>query len=66
VAHLAGLGGLRAGLDASWATDIVWTMLSFETYEALVIDRAWPADEFASWARDALSATILRQPSASD
>jgi hypothetical protein len=63
--HLSGLGALRGELVVARATDIVWTMLSFETYEALVIERGWLPDEFAAWARDALRATILKPPSAS-
>ena len=59
VGHLAGLGVLRDGLGAARATDIMWTVLSLENYEALVLDRGWSPEEFAAWALDALAATLL-------
>jgi AcrR family transcriptional regulator len=57
--HLAGLGALRPGLEATRAADIVWTVLSLENYEALVIGRGWSPDEFTAWAVEALAATLL-------
>jgi AcrR family transcriptional regulator len=60
MAHLAELDVLRPGLDVRRATDIMWTVLSVESYEALVIARGWPSDDFADWALNTLQATLLR------
>jgi hypothetical protein len=60
MARLAELGALRPGVDATRATDVMWTLLSVESYEALVIARGWTPDEFAAWALDTLRATLLR------
>ena len=63
MAHLAELGALRTGLDATRATDIIWAVLGLDNYEALVVERRWTPDEYAVWARDALGATLLGPPS---
>jgi AcrR family transcriptional regulator len=62
MARLAELGALRPGVDVIRATDIMWTLLSVESYEALVIARGWAPDDFADWALAALRATLLRLP----
>jgi AcrR family transcriptional regulator len=60
MARLAELDALRPGVDVTRATDIMWTLLSVESYEALVIARGWSPDDFAAWALDTLQATLLR------
>ena len=61
MARLAELRALRPSVDVSRATDITWTLLSVESYEALVVARGWTPDEFAAWALDTLRATLLRE-----
>jgi AcrR family transcriptional regulator len=63
MARLFELGALAPKLDVSRATDIVWTVLSVETYEALVIARAWSADDYEAWVLDTLLASLLRSRS---
>jgi hypothetical protein len=58
--RLAELDALRPGVDVSRATDIMWTILSVESYEALVIARGWAPDGFADWVLDTLQTTLLR------
>jgi AcrR family transcriptional regulator len=49
VEHLAAAGGLRAGVDPDHAADIVWTLISPEVYELLVIDRGWSPGQYEQW-----------------
>jgi len=58
--RLAELDALRPGVDVVRATDIMWTILSVESYEALVIARGWAPDGFADWVLDTLQTTLLR------
>lgn len=37
------------------ARDIVWTLISPEVYELLVIDRDWSPDEYEQWLAQALA-----------
>jgi AcrR family transcriptional regulator len=59
MARLAELDALRPGVDVTRATDIMWTVLSVETYQALVIARGWPPDEYEAWVVDTLRASLL-------
>jgi len=59
IARLAELGALAPEMDAGRATDILWALVSVESYEALVIARGWAPDEFAAWALTTLRVTIL-------
>jgi AcrR family transcriptional regulator len=58
VRHLAATGGLRAGVDADRATDIVWTLIAPEVYELLVGERGWSPDEYEKWLAQALADAI--------
>jgi AcrR family transcriptional regulator len=55
VHHLAATGGLRIDLDPDRATDIVWTLISPEVYELLVVDRGWSPDEYEQWLAQTLT-----------
>jgi AcrR family transcriptional regulator len=59
VARLPELGALQAGIDVTRATDIAWTTLSLENYEALVTGRRWSPEGYADWALTTLQATLL-------
>jgi AcrR family transcriptional regulator len=39
--------------------EIMWTVVSVETYEALVIARGWTPDEYEAWVLDMLRASLL-------
>jgi AcrR family transcriptional regulator len=60
MSRLADLDALRPGVDAPRAADIMWSLLSVESYEALVIARGWSADAFADWVLETLRAGLLR------
>lgn len=55
---LARDGDLAPGLDADKATDMLATVLSFRTYEALCIDKGWAQDAYAETML-ALAKTIM-------
>ncbi len=54
VTHLATLVELPEGLDIERATDLLWTYASFETAEALIVERGWTPDEYAMWTAEAI------------
>jgi AcrR family transcriptional regulator len=54
VRHLAETGGLRVDIDPARACDMVWTLISPEVYELLVVDRGWSPDEYEQWLAQAL------------
>jgi AcrR family transcriptional regulator len=55
VRHLAATGGLRGDVDPDRACDVVWTLISPEVYELLVVDRGWSPDEYEQWLARALT-----------
>ncbi len=50
---------LRAGLSASMARDILWTLTSYDIHRRLVVERKWSADRYEQWLGDTLVATLL-------
>jgi AcrR family transcriptional regulator len=42
-------GSLRAGLDVTRATDILWTLNHPELWRLLVVVRGWTPDEYEAW-----------------
>jgi AcrR family transcriptional regulator len=52
-------GGLRAGLDVNRATDILWTINHPATWQLLVIERGWTADEYELWTAEAARRELL-------
>jgi AcrR family transcriptional regulator len=52
-------GPLRAGLNETQATEIVWTVASPEVYGLLTIDRKWSRQRSAQWLGDTLARLLL-------
>ncbi len=50
-------GGLRAGLDPTQASDILWTLNHPDVWLLLTAERGWTPQQFESW----FAATISRQ-----
>ena len=44
------------------AADIVWALLSMHTYEYLVVERAWPIEQFVSRLLTVLRSFLVVQP----
>jgi AcrR family transcriptional regulator len=55
--HLHATGRLRADLDVDEVRDLLWTYISVELYELLVLNRGWTVDRYTAWlARTLISA----------
>ncbi len=57
--RLDALRMLPEGMTAAIAADIVWTVLSPDTYNLLVAHRRWTRQQFEAWATETLIATLL-------
>jgi hypothetical protein len=60
VGHLQAIGALRPGLSFERAGDILWTLIAWEVYELLVIERGWSLDDWESWIAESAAALLLR------
>jgi AcrR family transcriptional regulator len=56
--HLHATGLLRPGLDVDEVRDLLWTYISVEVYELLVLDRGWSLPRYTTWLTDALVAAL--------
>ena len=59
VGQLEAIGALRPGLAFDRARDIVWTLVGWEVYELLVIERGWSLDEWQAWVAESTAALLL-------
>jgi AcrR family transcriptional regulator len=57
-AHLAESASLRNDVDADTARDVLWTYISVELYELLVIERTWTVDRYRDFVAAALTAAL--------
>ncbi|TDU88216.1 TetR family transcriptional regulator [Kribbella voronezhensis] len=57
-ADLHATGRLRPGLDADEVRDLLWTYISVELYELLVLNRGWPLRRYTTWLTNALAAAL--------
>jgi TetR/AcrR family transcriptional regulator of autoinduction and epiphytic fitness len=55
---LKALSALAPELDARAAADVMWTILSPDTYHLLVNERNWSTTQFRNWATTTLRTTI--------
>ena len=60
--RIAELGGLRAGMDADAALDIMWFYLGYAGFFTLVDDNGWSYAKAEEWLHNAVS-QALRKPS---
>jgi AcrR family transcriptional regulator len=56
--HLHEGGHLRPGVTADDARDILWTFISVEIWELLVVQRGWKPQKFALWMGDMLISAL--------
>jgi hypothetical protein len=59
VGHLQAIGALRPGLSFERARDLC-TLIAWEVYELLVIERGWSLDDWVSWNAESAAALLLR------
>ena len=52
-------GHLRPEISTDDARDVLWTYISAELYELLVMKRGWTPDRYSRWVADALAAALL-------
>ena len=64
VGQLETIGALRPGLSFDRARDIVWTLIGWEVYELLVIERGWSLDDWEAWVAESTAALLLRDAGA--
>jgi AcrR family transcriptional regulator len=64
VGHLDAVGALRPGLSLERARDILWTLIGWEVYELLVIERGWSLDDWEAWVAESTAALLLRDAEA--
>jgi AcrR family transcriptional regulator len=60
VARLEADGDLRAGLDPSAAADLLWTLTSLRTWEDLVLQRGWSAEQYRQHVSTVLLEALTR------
>ena len=53
--HLLGTGDLRPGITLDEVADVLWTYISVELYELLVLHREWPLERYATWIAAAMT-----------
>jgi AcrR family transcriptional regulator len=56
---LARRGMLREGVTATYASDVMWTLVAPELYELLVIRRAWTPQQFGRFIGEVMASTLL-------
>ncbi|WP_328991239.1 TetR/AcrR family transcriptional regulator [Kribbella sp. NBC_01245] len=51
--------GVRKGVDAEQAADVLYGLLSPELYLVMTVDRGWSDDQWQAWTLDLLKAQLL-------
>jgi hypothetical protein len=64
VGQLEAVGALRSGLSFDRARDIVWTLIGWEVYELLVLERGWSLDDWEGWVAESTATLLLRDAGA--
>jgi AcrR family transcriptional regulator len=62
VTHLAGIGGLRAGVTVEQGADACWALINSLLLNLLVDKRDWPIRECAEWLVRVVTVTLLEPP----
>jgi AcrR family transcriptional regulator len=65
VESLDAKGALRADLDVTRATDILWTLNHPDVWQLLVVQRAWTAEQYEQWFAAAACVQLLAAASGS-
>lgn len=56
--HLHATGQLRPDLDVDEVRDTLWTYISIEIYELLILDRGWPLPRYQAWLTHAITTAL--------
>ncbi len=57
--HLIATDQLRAGIEVDEVRDVLWTCISIEVYDLLVVQRGWTRSGYADWMARTLIASIV-------
>lgn len=60
VAYLNEHRMLRQGLPLEEATDVLWTLTSYDLYRMLVVERGWPPERYETWLAQLLTQHLLQ------
>ena len=60
IADLRGQGALRQNLSLEEATDVLWSLTSYDLYRMLVVERRWEASRYESWLTNLLLEHLLQ------
>ena len=60
IAYLQEQRMLRSDLPSEEATDVLWTLTSYDLYRMLVVERGWPAERYESWLTDLLIQQLIQ------
>jgi hypothetical protein len=60
ITYLQEQGVLCNGLSSEEATDVLWTLTSYEVYRMLVIERRWPPERYETWLTNLLIQQLLQ------
>jgi AcrR family transcriptional regulator len=60
--HLATKPGFATGLSIERATDILYTVVSNELHQLLVLERHWTPHDWQTWAHDSAALRLFPQP----
>jgi len=52
-------GKLAAAWDDSTATEMIWVLLSFQTWEQLTVECGWPNPQYIKWMKKVLTQTFV-------
>ena len=58
--HLLETGGLRPGITLDEVADVLWTYISVEFYELLVLLRGWPPERYTDLVANAITDALCR------
>ncbi len=60
IADLHGQGLLRHDLSPEEATDVLWSLTSYDLYRMLVVERRWPPERYETWLTNLLIQHLLQ------
>jgi len=57
--HLVATDQLRSGIEVDEVRDVLWTCISVEVYDLLVLQRGWTRNAYVEWMARTLIASII-------
>jgi AcrR family transcriptional regulator len=60
ITYLQEQGVLRPELSSEEATDVLWTLTSYDLYRMLVVERRWPPERYETWLTNLLTQQLLQ------